>query len=123
MDNRIRFTVEAARRTAAAIGSDKVGIRLSPYGVFNGTVADAQTDAVYTKLTQELSKLKLLYIHVIDHSAMGAPKPKPELIHAMRAADPGGSIDVLHAGREGLHRLPLTAPSRSPLGVPVGFDR
>jgi N-ethylmaleimide reductase len=34
--NRIRFAVEAARRSAARIGGDRVGIRVSPYGVFNG---------------------------------------------------------------------------------------
>jgi N-ethylmaleimide reductase len=92
VENRARFALEAARRAAAAIGADKVGIRLSPYGAFNGTAADAHTDALYLHLAKELSALKLLYIHVVDHSAMGAPKPKPELIHGMRAAFQGTFI-------------------------------
>jgi N-ethylmaleimide reductase len=92
VENRIRFAVEVARRAAAAIGAAKVGIRLSPYGVFNGSVPDAETDALYLKLAEELSSLKLAYIHVVDHSHMGAPKPKVELIRGMRAAFKGTFI-------------------------------
>lgn len=92
LTNRIRFAVEVARRTAAAIGGDKLGIRLSPYGVFNGSTLDAETDAVYLKLTEELSALKLVYVHVVDHSAMGAPKPSESLIRGMRAAFKGTFI-------------------------------
>ena len=39
IDGRNRFALEVARATVAAIGAKKVGIRLSPYGVFNGTGA------------------------------------------------------------------------------------
>ena len=35
VEKRCRFAIETARKTAAAIGKEKVGIRLSPYGVFN----------------------------------------------------------------------------------------
>src|SRR5688572_23958852 len=35
VDGRIRFAVEVATRVAAAIGPDRVGIRVSPYGAFN----------------------------------------------------------------------------------------
>jgi N-ethylmaleimide reductase len=92
VENRIRFAVEVARRAVAAVGAAKVGIRLSPYGVFNGTQPDAETDALYLKLAQALSDLKLAYLHVVDHSQMGAPKPKPELIRGMRAAFKGTFI-------------------------------
>src|SRR5476649_884675 len=37
IEGRNRFAVEVARATVAAVGADRVGIRLSPYGVFNGT--------------------------------------------------------------------------------------
>ena len=39
IEGRNRFALEVARATVAAIGADRVGIRLSPYGVFNGTGA------------------------------------------------------------------------------------
>ncbi|WP_109127133.1 alkene reductase [Dyella sp. C11] len=77
IDGRNRFALDVARATVAAIGADRVGIRLSPYGVFNSTGAYPQVEAQYLALTQELSKLGLLYLHVLDHSAMdnymGAP--------------------------------------------------
>jgi N-ethylmaleimide reductase len=79
VENRIRFAVEVATRVSAAIGADRVGIRLSPYGGAGGMITDAHTDAVYTALAAALSGLGLLYIHVVDHSAMGAP-PVPQAI-------------------------------------------
>lgn len=90
--NRARFAIEVAKRVAAKIGPDRVGIRLSPYGAFNGMVADAHIDALYELLAKELSSLKIAYIHVVDHSSMGAPKPKVELIRAMRRAFGGAFI-------------------------------
>ncbi len=81
---RLKFALAVVDRVAARVGADRVGIRLSPYGVFNGMKADPETDALYTKLAQELSARKILYIHLVDHSAMGAPKPKPELVAALR---------------------------------------
>jgi len=73
VENRIRFAVEVAKVVTAEIGGDKVGIRVSPYGAFNGMQADAQMDELYASLAAELSKLKLVYVHVVDHSSMGAP--------------------------------------------------
>ena len=72
--NRIRFAVDAARRSAARIGADRVGIRVSPYGAFNGMQADPEHEALYAALADELSALRLAYLHVVDHSSMGAPK-------------------------------------------------
>jgi N-ethylmaleimide reductase len=84
VDGRLKFVLAVVDRLAARIGADRVGIRLSPYGAFGGMQADADTDALYTKLATELSARKILYIHLVDHSAMGTPKPKPELIAAIR---------------------------------------
>lgn len=89
---RNRFALEVARATAATIGAERVGIRLSPYGVFNGTGAFADVDAQYHALAVELSALGLLYLHVLDHSAMGAP-PVPAAIKAdLRGAFDGPFI-------------------------------
>ena len=54
-----------------------MGIRLSPYGEFNATGALPEVHAQYVALAKELSILGL-YIHVLDHSAMGAPKAPDE---------------------------------------------
>jgi N-ethylmaleimide reductase len=92
IDARNRLALEIARATVTAIGRDRVGIRLSPYGVFNGSAPDADTDAVYLKVAQEGSKIGIAYVHVVDHSAQGAPKPKPELIAGLREAFKGTFI-------------------------------
>ncbi len=85
VENRIRFAVEVASATVAAIGADRTGMRISPYGAFNGTVADAKMDALYLRLIEEINKLDLVYIHVVDHSSMGAPEVSPELKAKIRA--------------------------------------
>jgi len=89
VENRVRFATEVAKRVAQAIGPQRLGIRISPYGVFNGTAPDAETDAVYLQLAKNLAALKLVYIHTVDHSSMGAPKPSPELYRDIRRAFPG----------------------------------
>ena len=90
--NRNRFAFEVARATVAAIGANRVGIRISPYGVFNGTGKFAQVDAQYEALVQELSNMGLMYLHVLDHSAMGTPPVPAELKAKLRAIFKGGFI-------------------------------
>lgn len=80
-ERRNRFAVEVVKRVAAAIGADRVGIRLSPYGVFNHTGAFEGVDTQYIALALELSALKIAYLHVLDHSSMGTP-PVPESLKA-----------------------------------------
>ena len=83
---RNRFAVDVSRAVVAAIGADRVGIRLSPHGVFNGTGAYADVDSQYLALTRELSTLGLLYVHLLDHSAMGAPPVPAGLKAQLRSA-------------------------------------
>jgi N-ethylmaleimide reductase len=77
IEGRNRLALEIAGATVAAIGRDRVGIRLSPYGVFNGTGEFPGVAAQYLALAKALSALGLLYVHLVDHSSMGAP-PVPE---------------------------------------------
>jgi len=105
VENRIRFAVEVARASAAAIGAGHIGMRISPYGVFNGTVADAEMDALYAALIAELNAIGLVYIHVVDHSAMGAPEVSPALKASLRAAFRGqyilsGGYDLARANAD-----------------------
>ena len=71
--NRARFVLEVAEAVIIAIGKDKVGIRLSPFGVFNDMPLYDAMEADYTYLAQELNARGLAYIHLVDHSSMGAP--------------------------------------------------
>ncbi len=124
---RNRFALEVARAVVGAIGADRVGIRLSPYGAFNHTGEYPDVEPQYLALVQELSALRLVFLHVLDHSAMGAPaRRRPGRHGRLRPAVPRQSRprrppeerrgaerarlrDVLHARRQRLHRLPRAA--------------
>jgi len=77
IENRARFLLEVAEAVMGAIGKDKVGIRLSPFGVFNDMPLYDTMEADYTYLAQQLNARGLVYIHLVDHSPMGAP-PVPD---------------------------------------------
>lgn len=82
IENRARFVLEVAAAAIAAIGKDRVGIRLSPFGVFNDMPAYPEMEAHYTYLAQQLNALGLVYVHLVDHSSMGAP-PVPASVKEM----------------------------------------
>jgi N-ethylmaleimide reductase len=89
IDGRNRLALEIARATVAAVGADRVGIRLSPFGVFNGTGEFPEVRAQYLALAKALSKVGLLYLHLVDHSAMGAPPVPAEFKLELRAGFDG----------------------------------
>lgn len=74
IENRCRFAIEIAKKMGEAIGFNKTAIRLSPYGAFNGMEQFDQLEETYKFLANELGKLGLVYIHIVDHSSMGAPE-------------------------------------------------
>ena len=84
-DRRNRFALEVAQACVAAIGANKVGIRISPYGVFNATGAFEGLEEQFLALTQKLSDMGLVYLHLVDHSAMGAPPVPAEFKKQLRA--------------------------------------
>jgi N-ethylmaleimide reductase len=105
IENRIRFAVEVARAAAIAIGADHIGMRISPYGVFNGMTADAEMDALYERLIAELNSIGLAYIHIVDHSSQGAPEVSPALKAKIRATFKGkyimsGGYDLTRANAD-----------------------
>ena len=118
IEGRNRFAIEVARATVAAIGADRVGIRLSPYGVFNGTGPFADVEPQFLALAAELSKLGVLYLHLVDHSAMGAPPVPAEFKARLRAAFNG--LFVLSGGFD---RESAEAALRERRGDLVAFGR
>jgi N-ethylmaleimide reductase len=92
IENRARFALEVIDATIAAIGKDKVGIRLSPFGVFNDMPLYPEMEADYTYLAQKLNAAGLLYIHLVDHSSMGAPKVPDSMKATFRSVFKGALI-------------------------------
>lgn len=91
IENRNKFVLELAHEISTAIGTDKTGIRLSPYGVFNDMQPFEEIDKAYTQLASELGELNLVYIHLVDHSGMGAPEVPLNIKKAIKEAF-GGTI-------------------------------
>ena len=102
-----------ARQVADAIGGERVGIRLSPYGVNAGMVAYPEIDETYRKLVPALVATGVQYVHLVDHSAMGAPPVPAEFKLALRKAwprtfilaggfDRAGAEEALRDGRADL---------------------
>jgi N-ethylmaleimide reductase len=84
IENRARFVLEAAKAAIAAIGADKVGIRLSPYGTFNDMPDYPEMASDYAYLATKLNELGLVYLHLVDHSPMGAPEVPATIKQAIR---------------------------------------
>ncbi len=77
IEGRARFALTIARNASKAIGANRLGMRISPYGALSGMAPDEEMTALYQYLLAELSALGLAYIHLVDHSSMGAP-PLPQ---------------------------------------------
>lgn len=104
-ENIMRFALEISQSVVNAIGSEKVGMRISPYGVLNGLTVFEGVDHFYGELSKKLSELNLLYIHVVDHSSMGAPQVSPEVKRLIRQNFKGtyilsGGYDLARAEKD-----------------------
>ena len=67
-------------------------------------VIDPETAAVYAQLAKELRAAGLLFVHLVDHSAMGGPTPNPDVTKGIREAFGGtlilaGGFDAAKAER------------------------
>ena len=80
IENRSRFVLEVVDAVTRAIGKEKTGIRLSPFGVFNDMPEYEAMASDYASLTRQLDR-RLAYLHLVDHSSMGLP-PVPATIKA-----------------------------------------
>lgn len=83
--NRIRLVLEIAEEVGRSIGFDKVGIRLSPYGIANDMPHYAEIDETYIRLAAELNRIGIAYIHLVDHSSGGAPVVPSRLKREIRS--------------------------------------
>lgn len=103
VENRCRFGVEVAARVAQAIGGDRTGIRISPYGSYKGVIPVYDTiGETNTYLSQQLGKLGVVYMHIVDHSSNGTPDVPQEIKNKISRAFGGtmiasGGFDLVRA--------------------------
>ena len=92
IENRCRFVLEVVSGVADSIGKEKTGIRLSPYGVASDMHYYPEIDATYKYLAVKLQALGIVYIHLVDHSSMGAPIVSSDLKKLIRKTFKGTII-------------------------------
>lgn len=68
IENRIRFTLETVDAVIGAIGPERTGVRLSPFGRFNEMPAFEDEAETYLTLATELAKRNVAYVHVSDQT-------------------------------------------------------
>lgn len=84
IENRSRFLLEVVQAISETIGAERIGVRLSPYGVFNDTGAFEGVDDTYIYIAKKLSEFGVVYIHIVDHASMGAPEVPASLKKKLR---------------------------------------
>lgn len=70
MVNRMRFLLEIIEESVKAIGSDRVGLRISPYSYADKKENPSELDQLYLELVKRLNDYRLAYLHL---SHMGEP--------------------------------------------------
>ena len=69
-ENRARFLLEATRAVISVWGSDKVAVRLGPSGSW-GDMSDSDPEGLFSYVAQQLDKLDLAYLHLIEPRIAG----------------------------------------------------
>lgn len=95
LENRLRFLDEVVAAMAAAIGADRVGVRLAPLTTLNGTV-DAKPQQTYTAAAALLNKHNIAYLHIAEADWDDAPEMPEQFKQELRAAFSGV---LIYAGK------------------------
>ena len=84
--------LETAAQVAAAIGKERLGVRLSPYGVYNDQPLYESIDETYAYLARELNQLGIVYLHLLNGGAPDTQTAIRRLFAAVRKTFAGTII-------------------------------
>lgn len=118
IQNRCRFIIETSEEIARMIGAYRLAIRLSPYGVASDMAPYPEVDATYSYLADQLNRIGLVYLHIVDHSSMGAPMVPQSIKATIREKYQG---TIILAG--GFNRESAEAALASNLGNLIAFGK
>lgn len=103
LENRARLALEVLDAVIGEWEADRVGIRISPLGQFNG-LDDSAGQPMGLHLAAEFSRRGIAFLHLSEPDWAGGPQLDDEFRTALRAAFPGpivgaGNYDVAKAKR------------------------
>ncbi len=78
VENRARLPLEVTRAVIDVWGADRVGYRISPNGPYN-SMSDSKPVDTFSYITEQLNKLGIVYLHVVDPLAGGVKRSSPLL--------------------------------------------
>ncbi|EON25470.1 2,4-dienoyl-CoA reductase [Nocardioides sp. CF8] len=103
LENRARLMLEVTDAVVGAWSADRVGIRISPIGSFNGTTDPSGAEAgLY--VAGELAQRNLAFLHLSEPDWAGGPELSDDYRRSLRDAHPGvivgaGNYDAAKATR------------------------
>jgi N-ethylmaleimide reductase len=101
LENRFRFLAEVLAAVTEVWPSQRVGVRLSPNGVFNDMGSEDFRET-YLFVVRNLNRLNLAYVHIMDGLAFGFHgKGKPMTLAEFRAVYDGTIIGNCGYDQEG----------------------
>lgn len=65
LEDRTRFLMETVDEAVRVLGPGRVGVRLSPFGIFNSMPADPDVEETLLYLARELGQRGVAYIHLL----------------------------------------------------------
>ena len=71
IENRLRLLGEVIEAVAKVFPSERIGVRLSPYGTFND-MSDSDPVALFAAAIDKLNPYKLAYVHMIEPRSTNA---------------------------------------------------
>lgn len=83
-ENRARLPIEIMKAIAVEIGAGRTGLRLSPVTPVNDAKQDSDAQGLFDYFVEQLSALKLAFIHVIEGATGGARDIAPFNYAALR---------------------------------------
>ena len=145
VENRARLPLEVTTAVIDVWGADRVGYRISPNGTFN-SMSESNPIQTFSYLTEQLNRLGIVYLHVVDPVGDGTRRVSPVLrqkfnrsyivnggfdLDSANAVIRNGEADLIAFGMPFLANpdLPARYQIKAPLNVPdqatfyVGEDK
>jgi N-ethylmaleimide reductase len=81
--NRVRFLLEVTEAVVAVWGADRVGVRLSPLGAFNG-MSDSDPGIIFGAAVDGLGGFGLAYLHLVEQMGGALPPEQQTILKGIR---------------------------------------